>query len=90
MSALFAFYGATVMAHQQHVPPDQMLLVSVKGNGLCSSNCMVLMTESYTLRRKDCWCHVSSGFWVNKDIAFTYIPLLSINLPIAILMPYQN
>lgn len=31
MSVLFAFYGATVMAHQQHEPAEQMLQVSVKG-----------------------------------------------------------
>lgn len=31
MNVLFDFYGITVMAHQQHVPADQMLQVSVKG-----------------------------------------------------------
>lgn len=35
MSVLFAFYGATVMAHQHHMPAEQMFPVSVKGGG-CS------------------------------------------------------
>lgn len=31
MSVLFDFYGATGMAHQHHMPAEQMFLVSVKG-----------------------------------------------------------
>lgn len=31
MSVLFAFYGATGMGHQHHMPAEQMFPVSVKG-----------------------------------------------------------
>lgn len=33
MSVLFDFYGATGMAHQHHMPAEQMFLVSVKVGG---------------------------------------------------------
>lgn len=47
MSVLFDFYGATGMAHQHHMPAEQMFLVSVKGGCvLCSMYCLVFMTGS--------------------------------------------